>query len=245
MAEAQLSFMNAEKKNEGRNKNPILREMLGKPVKDRPQEIQKQPQQQPKQKNSSKNFSEFQMFWNDLQNELDEKNFESSNSPPQLFPSLDFQDLEDESVLFQKYLTPTVTEATPTLKRGNSVPNGAPKKDAYPAFSPISPGPKSTAAAFTDSSAMETATCIKSPTQGSQGAFSGVEDSILTELRRRHKLKRKMTQRSSHPTYPLQEELRTLRSLKDAMNANVQQMEILINFLEDYFRRRRVQFVSM
>jgi hypothetical protein len=87
-------------------------------------------------------------------------------------------------VRFQKYLTPTVTGSTPgpsTLKQGNSVPNGAPKtKDACPVFILISP-PKSTAAiAFTDSSAMDTAAdYITSLTQGSQGTFTGVEDTSL------------------------------------------------------------------
>jgi hypothetical protein len=52
--------------------------MLRKPVKDQQQEIQKQPeQQQTKQKDSTTNFSEFQMLWSNLQNELDQKNFES------------------------------------------------------------------------------------------------------------------------------------------------------------------------
>jgi hypothetical protein len=54
-----------------------------------------------------------------------------------------------------------------------------------------------------------------------------------------------MVQRSSFPSYPLQDELQTLKSLKAAMSANLEQMEILINFMEDYFRRRRVQFVPV
>lgn len=47
-----------------------------------------------------------------------------------------------------------------------------------------------------------------------------------------------------HP-YPLHQELQSLRELKEAMSVNIQQMDTLINYLEDYFRVRRVNFVSV
>lgn len=73
-----------------------------------------------------------------------------------------------------------------------------------------------------------------------------VTNTLLFFYRRRYKLKRRMVQKmpAVHP-YPLHQELQSLRELKEAMSVNIQQMDTLINYLEDYFRVRRVNFVSV
>lgn len=70
---------NVARKNEERSKNPVLRELLQQPPKTTCTQEQQDPSQQQQQQNtpSPKNFSEFQSLWNNLQLELDLKNFDS------------------------------------------------------------------------------------------------------------------------------------------------------------------------
>ena len=70
---------NVARKNEERSKNPVLRELLQQPPKTTCTQEQQDPSQQQQQQNtpSPKKLSEFQSLWNNLQLELDLKNFDS------------------------------------------------------------------------------------------------------------------------------------------------------------------------
>ncbi|XP_062594877.1 uncharacterized protein LOC134256231 [Saccostrea cucullata] len=257
------------KKNEERNKNPVLRELLQQPLKQAQEPPKRSPpkqQEQQKQNMSPKNFSDFQTLWSNLQLELDLKNFDSGNSPQEeeqhISPTLDFSDMDDQSVLFQKYLVPEKPTPAPRLetsektsppvrtilKKVKSAPCRSTKNPestiVHPTFIPITQPKESESITPSHNSAFTTIS-PRNILQENE-AFTGVEDSILTELRRRHRLKRRMVQRipAVHP-YPLHQDLKSLRELKEAMSVNLQQMDTLINYLEDFFRLRRVNFVSV
>nr|XP_034315875.1 uncharacterized protein LOC117685556 isoform X2 [Crassostrea gigas] len=121
-----VSEWNDARKNEERSKNPVLRDLLQQPPKTTCTQEQQQQQNTP----SPKKLSEFQSLWNNLQLELDLKDFDSGNSPQEeQFSTLDIADLDDQSVHFQKYLvsdnkaTPCLNSSAMTIPSTNTIPS--------------------------------------------------------------------------------------------------------------------------